>query len=470
MTSLARAAPQLRDPALGIACSIAVVLSSMSAPSWSQDSRGAVQPARAASQDADGSGSRDVEDWSLHGQATVVNQYHPSFRSRFSGVNSLSASSSERETADITAYLGGRPWPGGEIYVNPEIDQGFGLSNTVGVAGYPSGEAYKVGKSDPYLRWNRLFLRQVFSLGSASRQVDAAANALAGPSPEDSVVVTVGKFSVPDIFDGNTYAHDARADFLNWSLIDAGAFDYAADAWGYTDGAAFEMNKGNVSARFGLFALSDVPNSQKLDSSFRQYAVVWEGEERHTVGNHPGKLRILGFLNRGRMGGYDDAVVEAGSGGAPDTALVRRYAGRGGMAINLEQEIRSGIGLFMRGSANDGTKEAFEFTEINRSLSGGLSAKATWWSRPADQLGVAVALNSLSMPARRYFAAGGTGILIGDGALPHYGSEQVVEIYYNAQLLPTLTLGADFQRITNPAYNRDRGPVSVMAVRIHWAI
>jgi len=440
----------------------------MSDPSRAQDSRVAVQPAGAASQSA-ANGSHDVEDWSLHGQATVVNQYHPSFRSRFSGVNSLSASSSERETADVTAYLGARLWPGGEIYVNPEVDQGFGLSNTVGVAGYPSGEAYKVGKSDPYLRWNRLFLRQVFSLGSASRQLDAAANALAGPAPQDSVIVTVGKFSVPDIFDANSYAHDARADFLNWSVIDAGAFDYAADAWGYTDGVSLEVNKGNASARLGLLALSDVPNSQKIDSSFRQYSVVWEGEERHTVGDRAGKLRILAFLNRGRMGRYDEAVSGAAGGGVPDTALVRRYAGRGGMAVNLEQELGAGMGLFMRASANDGTKEAFEFTEINRSLSGGISARATWWSRPADQLGVALALNSLSPPARRYFAAGGTGILIGDGALPHYGSEQIVEVYYNAQLLPTLALGADFQRIVNPAYNQDRGPVSVWAVRLHWS-
>ena len=411
-----------------------------------------------------------AEDWSVHGQLTVVDQYHPSFRSRFSGPNSLDANSSQRETADVTAFLGARLWPGGEIYVNPEIDQGFGLSNTVGVAGYPSGEAYKVGKSDPYLRWNRLFLRQVFALGSAVERVDSAANVLAGQMPVDSAIVTIGKFSVPDLFDANTYAHDARGDFLNWSLIDAGAFDYAADAWGYTDGVSLEVNKSNSTARIGLFALSDVPNSQKIDSSFRQHSFVGEVEQRGNTGGHPGKVKVLGFINRGRMGGYDSAVSEAGGQYTPDTSRVRRYASRGGLSVNVEQELLAGLGVFMRVSENDGTREAYEFTEINRSFAGGIAATAGLWSRPNDTLGVALVRNSLSLPARRYFGAGGIGILIGDGALPNYGAEQIIETYYNARLLPSLTVGADFQRVINPAYNRDRGPVSIFAMRIHWAI
>jgi high affinity Mn2+ porin len=411
-----------------------------------------------------------VEDWSAHAQLTIVDQYHPSFRSRFSGPNSLAASSSQRETADVTAFLGARLWQGAEIYVNPEIDQGFGLSNTVGVAGYPSGEAYKVGKSDPYLRWNRLFLRQSFRLSEDSEHVDAAANTLAGSKPVDSVVVTVGKFSVPDVFDANTYAHDARVDFLNWSSIDAGAFDYAADAWGYTEGAALEINKGGSSARIGVFALSDVPNSQKLDSSFRQYSLVGEFEQRGSAGGHPGKFSVLGFLNRGRMGSYNDAVSQASKQSTPDTALVRRYASRGGMSINAEQEIRSGLGVFARASANDGTKEAYEFTEINRSFSGGIAAKGDPWGRPDDTFSLAIVRNSLSLPARRYFAAGGIGILIGDGSLLRYGLEKIFETYYSARLLPRLTISGDFQRVISPAYNRDRGPVSIFAIRLHWAV
>jgi len=408
-----------------------------------------------------------VERWSVHGQMTAVDQMHPAFHAAYAGVNSLSSAHSERETVDVTAFMGARLWTGAELYVNPEIDQGFGLSNTVGVAGFPNGEAYKVGRADPYLRWNRAFLRQVFALGAATRSIEPDANQLGGVDPVDNVTLTVGKFSVVDIFDVNSYAHDPRRDFLNWSVIDAGAFDYAADAWGYSEGVAVEVSRGQLTARAGVFALSDVPNSQKLDSAFHEYALIAEAERREDLGGHPGKLKLLAFVNRGRMGDYDTAVADAAAGVAPSTAAVRHFASRGGVSFNAEQEVLSDVGAFLRASANDGSKEAYEFSEINRSVSGGLSLKGEAWHRHDDEVGVAAAVNALSAPARRYFAAGGVGIIIGDGALTHYGTEQILEAYYAAHVATQVTLSADFQKIANPAYNRDRGPVSVFAVRLH---
>jgi high affinity Mn2+ porin len=413
--------------------------------------------------------AQDVPDWlSLHGQSTFVLQYHPRFPSAFQGANSLSPKSVGDETLDVTLFLGARLWRGGALYINPEIDQGFGLSNTLGVAGFPSGEAYKIGDTDPYFRLQRLFFRQSFDLGGDAQTIDADANQLAGTRTADNLVLTIGKFGVTDIFDTNSYAHDPRGDFLNWSLIDAGAFDYAADAWGYSAGAAAEWTRDWWTLRAGLFDLSNVPNSTRLDSRFSQFEMVGEVEARQSLFGREGKIKLLGFLNRGRMGSYDAALrLAQATGDTPDTALVRRYNSKPGAEINLEQPLGDNFGLFARASMNAGAQEAFEFTEINRSLSAGLSLKGADWDRPKDTIGIAGVVNGLSRDARDYFAAGGLGILIGDGALPRYGSEDIVEAYYSAQIADGFTASGDYQWIANPAYNRERGPVSVLALRLH---
>jgi high affinity Mn2+ porin len=410
----------------------------------------------------------DDEAWSVHGQATFVDQYHPAFRSPYQGANSLSPKSVANETFDATLFLGARVWDGGAIYIDPEIDQGFGLSNTLGVAGFPSGEAYKVGKAEPYFRLQRLFFRQTFDLGGDVEDVKADANQLGGTQSADRIVVTAGKMAPTDIFDGNSYAHDQRADFLNWAVIDAGAYDYAADAWGYSYGIAAEWTQGPWTLRSALFDLSKVPNSTELETDFSQFELVAELERRLALWDRATTLRLLGFVNRGRMGNYADAVALAQqTGGVPNTALVRRYASKPGISFDAEQQIADDLGAFVRLSADDGSKEAYEFTEINRSVELGLSLKGTRWQRADDTVGIALVVNGISRAARDYFAAGGLGILIGDGRLPHYGSEAIVEAYYNAKLTGWLSAGADYQFIANPAYNRDRGPVSVLAARLH---
>src|SRR5476651_1895290 len=251
------------------------------------------------------------EDWAVHGQLTNVTQKHARFNSPYQGQNSLDANGRAEETSDITLYAGLRLSPSTELWIDPEIDQGFGLSNTVGMAGFPSGEAYKIGADAPYFRVPRVFIRPVIALGTEQQKVDADANQLGGAKASDNLTITVGKFSVADIFDTNSYAHDPRGDFFNWSVIDAGAFDYAADSWGYTYGAALEWNQNGWSMRGGLFELSPEPNAKINRIGFGKYSLVGELEHRHTWMEHPGKIRFTTFLNRAPMGRYDDAVALA---------------------------------------------------------------------------------------------------------------------------------------------------------------
>jgi high affinity Mn2+ porin len=408
--------------------------------------------------------------WAIHGQATFVWQYHPAFRAAYSGPNSLDADAQSKETFDATVYLGVRPWTGAEIWINPEVDQGFGLSNTLGLAGFASGEAYKVGKASPYFRLQRAFFRQTFELGGESEAIEAAANQFGGRRATDTVVVTIGKFAVTDVFDTNAHSHDPRTDFFNWALIDSGAYDYAADAWGYSYGIAAEWTQSWWTLRLGAFDLPKVPNGSELETGFQQFGIVGEVEERHSWAGRPGKLKLLGFVNRGRMAAYDEAVAYGRAiGGPADAAAVRRTRSRPGGVLNLEQQLTDSLGLFVRLSKNDGRKEAFAFTEINASAAGGLSLAGTAWNRPGDTVGLGVAVNGLSASAQRYFAAGGLGILIGDGRLDRAGAETILESYYKASLVAGVALSLDYQWIRHPAYNRDRGPVSIFGVRVHGA-
>ena len=411
--------------------------------------------------------SSTPERWNVHAQITHVTQWHDAFKSPYSGDNSLAGASDRQSTNDLTLYVGLRLWSGGELYLNPEIDQGFGLSNTLGVAGFPSGEAYKVGANQPYARLPRAFFRQTIDLGGESQSLESSANQLAGSRTGDNLVLTIGKFGVTDLFDTNTYAHDPRTDFMNWSIVEAGAFDYAADSWGYSQGGAVEWTQSWWTLRGGFFALSTKPNSENLDSHFRQYEFVGEFEERHQWWGQDGKLKLLGFSNHGKMASYADAVnLGRNTGTTPDVSQVRRMQSRSGVVINFEQAITPYLGMFARASWNDGSKEAFDFTEINQSVSGGLSLRGDKWGRHGDTVGLAMAINSLSNDARKYFSAGGMGILIGDGKL-NYANERILETYYSVELIKEIRITADYQYITNPGYNRDRGPVSIYGLRAH---
>jgi high affinity Mn2+ porin len=405
---------------------------------------------------------------SVHGQFTNVTQTYPSFTAPFDGPNSLPGHSQTKETVDATLYLGVKVMNGLELFVNPEIDQGFGLSNTFGVAGFPSGEAYKVGAHNPYFRLHRAFFRYTIGLGGEPAAVESAANQFPGQRPTDNVVITVGKFSAVDLFDTNTYAHDPRADFLNWSMIESGAYDYAADSWGYSYGAAIEWTQSWWTLRAGAFDMSTLPNGPVLETGFQQFELVAEAEERHELFGQPGKVKALVFANRARMGSYRDAVrLGQQTGAPPSTALVRRYRTRPGTALNIEQGLSADIGAFLRLSDNDGSREAFDFTDIDRSVAFGLSVKGNAWHRANDAIGLAGAVNGISRVARAYFAAGGLGTLIGDGQLPRYKTEKIIEAYYKAAVIEGISLSLDYQHVANPAYDAARGPVNILGVRLH---
>jgi high affinity Mn2+ porin len=455
-------------PSARILGSIALALICVLATAAPASGQSAVADAAASPPSASAQTVGDTDLFALHGQMTFVDQGHAAFASPYQGPNSLSPDVSGRETWDITLYAGARPWHGAEIWFNGEMDQGFGLNNTLGVAGFPSGEAYKVGAAIPYFRMPRFFIRQTVDLGGAVSKIDPDLNQFAESVTEDRLVFTLGKFGVTDVFDNNKYAHNPRGDFLNWSIIDAGTFDYAAEAWGYSVGGAVEWYKGRWTLRGGAFLLSNVPNSTYIDTRFDQFQLIAEVEERHVLFGEPGKLLVTGFLSRGRMARYSDAIAYADAhGGPPAVAPVRRYAGRPGFSLNLEQQISADLGGFLRAGWADGAYEAYEFSDIDESVSGGLSLTGTRWGRAKDTVAIAGVVNVASSSLQAYLAAGGLGVLIGDGRLPHPGTERILESYYDLGVIKNADIALDYQWITNPAYNRDRGPVSVLAIRLH---
>lgn len=422
------------------------------------------QPAFAQSTD-----TAPDQTYAVHGQATLVVQGTGGFASPYAGDNSLTPSQTQ-ETLDATLYVGVRPWKGAELWVNPEVDQGFGLSNTLGVAGFPSAEAYKVGKSNPYLKLHRLFLRQTIALGGEAVTLDAAANQLRQTTTANRIVITVGKIGVGDVFDTNKYAHDPRGDFLNWSLVDTGSFDYAANAWGYTYGAAVEWYQGAWTLRGGLFTLSQIPNGEALGTNLHQNEIALEVEHRHTILGQQGAVRVTGFRNHGDFSTYDDAVALArATGTVPDLSLTRRMRNRSGIALNVEQDITPNLGAFLRAGTTDGSIETYDFTDIDRTIAVGAALKGKGWGRPQDTFAIATVRNGISASFQRYLAAGGLGVLVGDGALPHPGDEQIIEAYYAFRPLGWASMTVDYQHVANPGYNRDRGPANVFAMRLHAA-
>lgn len=449
---------------------VAAVALAAPAPTVAQAGSGAPSPTteQTATDKPAVAGNGALQWYALHAQATIVGQGNTRFRAPYQGDNSFDGTGDIRETFDATLYAGISPWQGLELWLNPEIDQGFGLRNTLGAAGFPSAEAYKVGKKNPYLRLPRLFFRQTIDLGGDRAEVKPDLNVLGGSHTVNRLTITVGKFGVVDIFDQNKYAHDPRQDFLNWAAVDLGTFDYAADAWGYTYGGAVELALGRWTGRFGLFDLSVVPNSTDLEIGFRQYQGVAEVERRVTIGGHPGAIRLTGWLSHGNFGRLDDAVAfGAAHGTLPDPAAVRRFRNRTGIGLDAEQELSDTVGVFLRAGLCDGRSEAVEFTDVDRTVSGGASVTGSGWGRKLDRVGIVLIANDISAARRRYLAAGGLGILVGDGRLPHPGPELIGEAYYDLAAVGPLHFTADGQVIVNPAYNRDRGPVPVLALRAH---
>jgi len=411
--------------------------------------------------------SLKTERFGFHFQQTVITQYKPSFSAKYSGLNSLSTGEETQSSITSTLFGAARLWKGAEAYFNPEISGGSGLSKTLGVAGFPNGETFRVGSSEPKVYIARLFLKQTFEWGTEKDTIAPDQNQLAGLRSKRYFSVAVGKFGMADFFDDNSFSHDPRTQFMNWALMDNGAWDYPANTRGYTIGAYTELGQPDWTLRFALTMVVTEANSSIWDSKINKANTqTLEFEKRYTLGGQKGVLRLLAFRNNGKYGDYNLAVAQNPN--APDVDETLAYGRhKYGFGVNAEQYLNKDFGVFAKASWNDGHTETWFFTEIDRSLTFGGLLKGTSWKRADDELGLAFIGNGLSGPHRNYLAAGGYGFLIGDGKL-NYAPEMIAELYYKINAFQKkFFISPDYQFIINPAYNTDRGPVNVFSIRAH---
>jgi len=469
-----RARPRARLlPALLLAAPLGLALVLASAvPALAQrglGSPGAVSPPGAPALFPDLAALQDrleAQGWLLHGQATFVLQGHPAFRSRYEGEASLKSVAAARNTLSTDLVLGRRLWEGAEFVVDASVTRGFGLSNSRGVASFPSNEAFRLGTTEPFFFVPRIFFRQTIALSGDAVENEDDPLRFRGPLPRERLTITAGKISVWDIFDDNRYAHDARTQFLNWALVGAGGFDFTADARGWTYGAALEWENGTWGVRAGAFQVARRANSLFMDPSItRAWQAIGQVDRFYEVGGRPGALRLLYGASRTRQSTWGELFRNGFETFEKNPA---DYRLKHMAALNLEQEITDDLGAFARLSWNDGRTQNWMFTEMDRAVSAGLSLRGLRWDRPADTVGLAANVGWISEGRRRYLEAGGTGFIIGDGRL-NYAPEWATELYYDARLAPGLNAALNYQLVANPAYNADRGPVHVFALRARVA-
>jgi hypothetical protein len=411
----------------------------------------------------------EVQDAQVLLQATTISQRKDAFSAPYSGQNSLGTAAERSRTTTATLYLGKRLWQGGEIYLNPEMALGVPLSGLRGLGGFNNAEIARTAGVRPSYYRARLFLRQTWGLGGGREALEQDQNQMAGAVDARRFVLTAGNVSVLDIFDDNSYAKEPRRQFMNWALITYGAFDFAADSRGYTWGVAGEYITPQWTLRGGRFLMPRESNGLQLNYSIaNSYGDVGEFERKMSLfGGREGRVRLLAYRNVASMGNFSAALDQAaGSGRAPDLATVRQNRSKLGFGISVEHELTANAGAFVRASRHDGKSETYAFTEIDRSVSGGVVFKGGPWGREGDEIGLALVTNGLSSSHRQYLAAGGLGFFLGDGRL-NYATEKIAEAYYSLKLGKKLWLSADYQRVANPGYNADRGPVNVWGLRAH---
>lgn len=423
------------------------------------------------------------QNWNFHAQNTDIIQGYPGFHSEYpDGPNSLPSGGEGRETVSVDLMAGVRLWRGAEAHVDGLMWQGFGVGNTVGLEGFSSGEAYRIGTSVPNGSISRIFIRQTIGFGGGEDAVLADALDLAGQEDVSRLTITLGRFSAKDIFDNNAYANDARTQFMNWGLGANEAWDYPADAIGFTTGIALELNQPKWALRYGFFQVPEVQNSLNWEdkfltwpynsdsedgSFFEAWGMVTELERRYSILGYPGTVRGLAFVNRAEMADYSAATILLQN--HESFLAARSYHYKYGFGLNWEQEITKNLGVFSRLGWNDDREEGWMFTDVGYAGSVGLSLKGGYWGRPDDTFGVAGLANGISKVAQEFFESGGTGILAGDGAGHfNYGWEKILETYYDFKIWDGVHGALDYQCVTDPAFNQDRGPVSVFSGRLHW--
>lgn len=411
------------------------------------------------------------ERFSIHAQATVINQYKSTFRAAYSGENSLRTQEENQVSITSTLYAGVRLWKGASIYANSEIAGGSGLSKALGIASATNGETFRIGSTSPQIYLARVFYKQIFALSRNNTYQAADANQLAVYQPEKYVAITIGKIGATDFFDANKFSHDPRTQFMSWGLMANGAWDYPANTRGYTPSIVLEYVSPVHELRYGISLVPVTANGNKMNWDVsKANSQTLEYTHRHTLGGRSGAVRALVFFTTTNMGNYKESIAQNPA--APDITATRAYGRtKYGFGINAEQDLSDNLGMFVRGSWNDGNNETWAFTEIDRSGSAGLSLKGSRWKRKKDVAGVAFVVSGISQAHRDYLQAGGTGFMLGDGNL-NYTWEELLEMYYSAELInDQLYVSGAYQFILNPGYNSNRkGPVHVFSLRIHIAV
>lgn len=406
----------------------------------------------------------------LGAQVTVIGQDLFRFQAPYTGPKSLVPTGDAQATDTYGIYFGDRLAPGLEAYLDFEMARGAGISNATGLAGITNGDVIRQGSANlgngPYLA--RAFLRYSIALGAEREGNDRAQDQLPGTEPASRLEIDAGKFAVSDLFDVNRYANSTRTQFMNWGLFQNSAWDFAADTRGYSWGIAVGLVHPTWAVRLGSFAMPLMANGNVFDVFPRargdNLEVTVQPGSRGTI------VRLLAYENHARMGVYADAIAHGVAVDSAPNIVADDRPGRTkkGLGLNVEQPLADSgeTGGFVRLGWNDGKNEDFAFTEVDRHLSIGGQVSGRRWGRHGDVLAVAWLLHGLSPDHRAYLAAGGVGFLLGDGKL-NYGGENILEVYYRAQLGRFIEIGPDFQWIHNPGYNRDRGPAAVASLRVN---
>jgi high affinity Mn2+ porin len=432
----------------------------------------------------------EEERWNAYGQATYIANKHDAFSAPYTNLNgspnSLLAQKERSWSATATAYLGVRPWQGGEIFFVPEMIAQVAFSGLRGLGGsVQNGELEKTGFSKPIYYRSRLFLRQTWNLGGETERVESGPMQLAHVISSRRFVLTAGNLAIIDLFDRNDFAGDIRQQFLSMNFATYAAYDFGADARGYSWGVAGEYFVDKWVFRAGRFLLPVLPNQLQLDHQFfKHYADQVEIERGHTWAGRPGKIQVLAYRNVAQMGRWDDAMnalaadpaknaancteynYGSANGTAPDLCYVRGRHVKYGLGVSFSQAVSDDAGINLRVMKSDGQSEVDAFESADASAALALLVKGTRWKRAQDSVGIGVAQNWISSAHANYHSMGGVDAFIGDGAI-RKAPERGFEAYYNIGVTKFFWLTLDYQRVVNPAYNADRGPVNIYGFRVH---
>jgi high affinity Mn2+ porin len=410
----------------------------------------------------------------ISGQANIVFQWHPTFYAKYSGQNSLTPQAQSATTHVLTLFTGYELTDTTEVFADVEYATGNGIGKAFGLAGYTNLDSVRTVEGvalsqAPYLA--RLMIRQIIPLSDETIQVERDPLHLATTLPARRIEIRFGKFDLADFFDLNSWGSDSHLQFLNWTVDNDGAWDYAANTRGYTDGALLEYDDRWFTARFAEVLEPKVANGINLDADIARARAA--NLEFAAVGSlfagKPGAVRLLSYLNQANMGNYDDAIAAYRKGLTPIPNIVEtRRQGRHkyGFELNFEQQITPVVGVFGRLGWSDGHNESFAYTEDDRTVEMGVFFPGSSWHRSHDRAGAAFVANGIVAAHQQYLALGGLGFLLGDGGLT-YGSEKIVESYYTAHLWRGFFASFDLQHVNNLGYNQARGPVTVTTLRFH---